>query len=77
MAETAAEIARRYPKIVVWSDEDGCFLGRRPDLFLGGCHGGDPRNVLSEITQIAEDVVGDHLAEGRPLPPITRADQAA
>ena len=28
----------RYVKIVEWSEEDGCYVGSSPGLFLGGCH---------------------------------------
>ena len=66
--EQTDEIARRYPKVVYWSDEDGVFIGRCPDLTLGGCHGSDPAAVFAEICQIAEEVVELMLADGRPLP---------
>ena len=65
---TPAEVARRYPMTIVWSDEDGCYVGRCPGLFLGGCHGEDAADVLAELRQIAEDVAGDYLREGRALP---------
>jgi hypothetical protein len=29
----------RYLKLVEWSDEDGCYVGRCPELMLGGVHG--------------------------------------
>lgn len=29
-----------YLKIVEWSEEDQCYIGYCPGLFLGGCHGG-------------------------------------
>ena len=41
--------ADRYVKLVEWSDEDGCFIGSCPELFYGGCHGGDARSVFSEL----------------------------
>ena len=31
----------RYLKLVEWSDEDGCYVGRCPELMLGGVHGSD------------------------------------
>ena len=41
--------ADHYTKIVEWSDEDGCFIGRCPELIYGGCHGDDPRKVFDEL----------------------------
>ena len=35
------EQAGRYAKYVEWSDEDQCFVGRCPELMLGGVHGND------------------------------------
>jgi len=32
------EQAARYTKFVEWSDEDQCFIGRCPELMLGGVH---------------------------------------
>ena len=36
----------RYVKVVEWSDEDNCFIGSRPELFYGGCHGDDATKVF-------------------------------
>jgi hypothetical protein len=33
------EQAARYAKFVEWSDENQCFIGRCPELTLGGVHG--------------------------------------
>jgi predicted RNase H-like HicB family nuclease len=63
----------RYAKIVVWSDEDQCFVGRAPDLILGGCHGPDERAVFEELCQIVDEVVEIYKKEGKPLPPAPRA----
>ena len=35
------EQAARYTKLVEWSDEDQCFIGRCPELTLGGVHGSE------------------------------------
>ena len=60
--------ADRYAKIVQWSDEDKCFIGRVPDLCDGGCHGPDPKAVFDEICEIAEEWVEYLNKEGTPLP---------
>ena len=47
----------RYLKIVEWSEEDQCYVGSCPGLFLGGCHGDDERKVFEELCDIVEEVV--------------------
>lgn len=44
-------------KIVEWSEEDQCYVGSCPGLFLGGCHGDDERQVFEELCDIVEEVV--------------------
>jgi len=37
---------RGYLKFVQWNEEDRCYAGYCPDLFIGGvCHGADERKV--------------------------------
>lgn len=61
----------RYAKIVEWSDEDQCYIGRIPGLILGGCHGPDEKKVFEELCVIAEEVVATFHEDGKPLPPPT------
>ena len=61
----------RYAKIVEWSDEDQCYVGSAPGLFLGGCHGDDEQAVFEELCEIVEEVVALYERDGRPLPPPT------
>ena len=63
-----AEIARRYPHVVHWSDEDRMYIGSCPPLMYGGCHGDDPAAVLSELRTIIDGVVRLYLEDGKPLP---------
>lgn len=58
----------RYIKLVEWSDEDGCFIGSCPELFLGGCHGNDPRAVFDELCRIVEEIIENYQRDGKPLP---------
>lgn len=58
-----------YAYLVYWSEEDGCFVGRCPGLFYGGTHGDDPETVFRELRQIAQEVIEDLQAQGKPLPP--------
>ena len=63
--------AARYLKIVEWSDEDGCFVGRAPGLFYGGCHGADETKVYGELCKIVEEHVTELLGKKETLPPPT------
>jgi predicted HicB family RNase H-like nuclease len=63
--------AARYLKIVEWSDEDGCFVGRAPGLFYGGCHGTDETKVYLELRKIVDEHVTELLSRKEILPPAT------
>jgi predicted HicB family RNase H-like nuclease len=62
------EQAGRYVKYVEWSDEDGCFIGRCPELFSGAVHGNDEAKVYAELCQTAEEWVRLIENDGNPLP---------
>ena len=49
--------AARYAKFVEWSDEDKCFIGRCPELMLGGVHGGDEAKVYAELCAGVEEMI--------------------
>ncbi len=64
-------------KIVEWSEEDDCYVGRSPGLLLGGCHGPDERQVFEVLCQIVEETIQLYLDDGKPLPaPTTGKDWA-
>lgn len=63
--------AARYLKIVEWSDEDGCFVGRAPGLFYGGCHGADETRVFRQLRKLVEQHVAELLSRKERLPPAT------
>ena len=68
----------RYAKIVEWSVEDQCYVGRAPGVVIGGCHGPDERSVFEELCCLVEEAVELYKADGKPLPPPTSgADFAA
>ena len=48
----------RYVKIVEWSDEDQCYVGRCPSLFYGGCHGDNEKEVFAELCEIVDELIG-------------------
>ena len=58
----------RYVKIVEWSEEDGCFIGSCPELFYGGCHGLDAKNVFAELCDIVEETIQLYEEDGKLLP---------
>ncbi len=59
----------QYLKLVEWSDEDQCFIGRCPSLFYGGCHGDDEQAVFAELCEIVDETIAMLQQEGKPLPP--------
>jgi predicted RNase H-like HicB family nuclease len=59
----------KYVKLVEWSDRDACFIGSCPELFYGGCHGTDAKNVFAELCQIVDETIELYRQEGKPLPP--------
>ena len=61
----------RYLKIVEWSDDDQCYIGRAAGLMLGGCHGDDERKVFDELCIIVEEIIANIHADGDALPAST------
>lgn len=57
----------RYHKWVEWSEDDGVYIGRCPDL-ITGIHGDDPKQVYAELCEVIEDVIDHFQSEGRSLP---------
>ena len=60
--------ARRYLKVVEWSDEDGVYLGSAPPIIGQCCHGDTEAEVLARLTVIVEEWVEIFLRDGKPLP---------
>ena len=61
----------RYLKVVEWSDEDQCFIGRVPGLALGGIHGDDECEVYEQLCKLTDEWIAIHEADGAPLPAAT------
>ena len=66
--ERIAAAAKRYVKLVEWSEEDDCFVGSAPPLIGQCCHGSTEAEVIAQLSIIVEDWVGRLLKEGKPLP---------
>ena len=60
-----------YLKIVEWSDEDQCYVGRAPGLAFGGVHGDDEKKVYEELCDVVEEIIEIIEEDGDPLPPPT------
>jgi len=58
----------QYLKLVYWSDDDDCYVGRSPGLFYGGVHGDDETDVFRQLIVAIEDVVETCEKEGKKLP---------
>ena len=65
--ELECEAIDRYHKWVEWSDEDGVYVGRCPDL-ITGIHGDDPVQVYEELCDVIADVIHDFETRGLTLP---------
>ena len=63
--------SNQYLKVVEWSDEDQCFIGRAPGLALGGVHGKNEKKVYEKLCDVVDEWIQVHEKEGAPLPPST------
>lgn len=57
----------RYHKWVEWSEENGVYLGKCPDL-ITGIHGNDPVRLYAELREVVNEVIDHFVSEGRSLP---------
>ena len=57
----------RYLKIVEWSDEDQCYIGRAPGVMLGGVHGQDEAEVYAELCTAVEEWIQIQETDGDPM----------
>jgi predicted RNase H-like HicB family nuclease len=61
--------ADHHTTFVKWSDEDGCWIGYCPDLFIGGvCHGETRLEVAARLSILVEDDVRSRIEKGENLP---------
>ncbi|HET9652677.1 MAG TPA: hypothetical protein VFP36_10815 [Usitatibacter sp.] len=61
----------RYAKIVEWSEENGCYVGRAPGLISGGCRGPDEQAVFAALCRAVDEAIEIYKRDGKPLPPPT------
>jgi predicted RNase H-like HicB family nuclease len=67
-SESPAILARRYLKLVEWSDKDDCFVGSAPPIIGPCCHGRTETEVMAQLSTIVGEWVRIMLADGHPLP---------
>jgi predicted HicB family RNase H-like nuclease len=60
-----------YTKLVEWSEEDQCYIGRAPGLTLGGIHGPNEIQVFQELCTLVEEWIAIHRQDKATLPPAT------
>ena len=58
----------RYLKIVEWSDEDRCYVGRCPELMLGGVRGKNEKQVFAELCEVIDEWVAKAKSDNEELP---------
>ncbi len=58
----------QYLKLVEWSEEDQCYVGRIPGLTLGGIHGKNEKKVYEQLCDLADEWVKIFEKEGDALP---------
>ena len=59
----------QYRKIVEWSDEDRCYVGRCPELMFGGVHGKNEQKVFAELCAVIAEWIETSEKHNEPLPP--------
>ena len=64
------KLTDKYQRWVTWSDDDQAYLGRCPDLFLGGVHGNDPLKVAAQLQLVIDQWEIEHLASLSAFPPV-------
>ena len=61
----------RYLKVVEWSEEDQCFIGRAPGLALGGVHGKNEKRVYEKLCELVDEWIEIYGEDDATLPPPT------
>ena len=65
------KVSANYLKVVEWSEEDNCFVGTAPGLFIGGVHGKNEAEVFRELQEEVESTISLMQKEGMSLPSAT------
>ena len=57
-----------YSLLVEWSPEDQTWIGRCPELFIGGVHGPSRVRVYAELCEAVDEHLAIAAEDGTPLP---------
>jgi len=57
-----------YALLIEWSEEDQTWIGRCPELFMGGVHGVDREKVYEELCQAVDEWIEMIQSDGKELP---------
>ena len=69
------KLSDHYLKLVEWSQEDQCYVGSCPGLFMGGVDGADEVDVYKQLCQVVDETIRIILDDGEALPPATADKQ--
>ncbi len=58
----------QYMKVIEWSEEDQCLIGRVPGLALGGVHGKNESKVYQKLCDVVDEWIAICEEDGLPLP---------
>ena len=61
----------QYLRVVEWSEEDKCYIGRIPGLALGGVHGKNEAKVYERLSVLIDEWITIHEEDNAALPPAT------
>jgi len=61
-------LSARFPRLIEWSAEDGCFVGSAPPLVGQCCHGKTEADVATQLAVIVDDLMQDVLDGKMPEP---------
>ncbi len=58
----------QYLKIVEWSDEDQCYVGRCPELMFGGVYGKNEQKGFAKLCAVIDEWIAISEKDGDELP---------
>lgn len=68
MADRVPPEEERYETHIAWSDEDGAFVARFPDLPYAGAHGGTAQEALEGAREALAAYLEVARELGKPVP---------
>jgi predicted RNase H-like HicB family nuclease len=66
--EEIRRLSAQFPRLIEWSDEDGCYVGSAPPLVGQCCHGKTETHVVTQLAVIVDDLVQDVIDGKMPSP---------